>query len=297
MHRRCATGELTIKREKKRKNGQGLIGMLFFFSSENGPFQLRPYPLFSETFAGYPIYLRYSLLVTRFKTREEKPKFFKKMHKNTPKIQFSPDFDGSTFMHVIYFDPTNEENVRDMIHGFSKSDRHIESYDKDYVLMRMCKKVYWAPRYLPTGKVLRIEIYKKPDVRFSWGQSHQILTLYPDKFVIESHESISNRVAVFLDTLYKRIGKGHPLDDVKVMSQLQGKAYEKTLNDLFTYRKFKTEKELTTFVANWIGQGHPETPTYEFMRRYAEKYFPAMVPKATELVNGLTGKFTQANDA
>ena len=76
--------------------------------------------------------------------------------KNPPKIQFSPDFEASTYLHVIYFDPTHPANSREMIHGFSKSDRHTESYDKEYVLMRMCKKNYRSANYLPSGKVLRI---------------------------------------------------------------------------------------------------------------------------------------------
>jgi hypothetical protein len=218
------------------------------------------------------------------------------MSKTPPKIRFSPDFENSTYLHVIYFDPTNPANSRELIHGFSKSDRHPESHDKEYVLMRMCKKIYWSKKYLPTGKILRIEVYQKPDIRYTWGQSHLILTLFPDNYVIESHELLSSvRVASFLQQLYRRLALGQSIDDLEVMSQIQGKSYEKILNDLITYRKFKTEQELKDFVINWIGKGHNVEQTLDFMHRYTEKHFITMLPQVEKMIKYLRDKFGNDN--
>ncbi len=190
--------------------------------------------------------------------------------KNIYKPIFRGDAWNATFMQIIFLNPANPENRQETLLGYSKELRNPESPDKDFALIQMLRRA--AFKYLMHGKALEVKIYRREDRRFTWDQATHILTLRPDKQVIESHVDVTNRVMNFLDKAYEHLAKGELFDE-KPKSYLAGKKKHEVLDVYLTHQTaFPTLEALQKFCRSWTNDGMPVGVMTAFFHQYKNRW-------------------------
>lgn len=216
--------------------------------------------------------------------------------------QFVGDPFGSTFAHMIILDPARPKNTQPFLPGYSKDKRYPESPDKEYVFEGMLERV-WT-KYLLNGSTLCIEVWYRPDKRFTWEQAPMILVLEPKEYRIVSHESVTPRMLQALDRHYQAIRNGQQAPAQSKSSQA-GIKYERVLDHLLRCKAFPTIDELSAYCVARLTESKAVGMMDDFQRKYQAKWFggvsenlpPAVKQVLTkpdahqQIVSKLAGKF------
>lgn len=190
---------------------------------------------------------------------------------NTPqqKKQINWDKISASYYWIIFLNPNHRHNHVECLYGYSKVYDQREREDKTELLKHKILMLYQND-FLNPERVLKIEIYQRADDVINKKVDPKILTLYPDKYVIDklNETFILNKYGAFLVDFYNRVSKRLSMEGL-VITKRKPKSKDEYLNPA---KEFKSLQQLYSYATNLLRYGHAPGEVEHFLNKVKQRY-------------------------